>query len=210
MPLTRLHKTVAAAGLIVLAVLAMPMLTATAAPPAKALPPIDWQDPDDPSLVPIKGEEQLAPQWRRTPVFFRSSQPVGTIYIDTKERYLYLIMGQNRALRYGIAVGRDGFQWNGAMRVSKKAEWPSWRPPKDMIAREAKKGKVLPAVVPGGPNNPLGARALYLGWSEYRIHGTNAPKSIGHAASSGCIRMLNEHIIDLYGRVPVGTRVVVS
>lgn len=210
MPLTRLHKTVAAAGLIVLAVLAMPLLTATAAPPAKALPPIDWQDPDDPSLVPIKGEEQLAPQWRRTPVFFRSSQPVGTIYIDTKERYLYLIMGQNRALRYGIAVGRDGFQWNGAMRVSKKAEWPSWRPPKDMIAREAKKGKVLPAVVPGGPNNPLGARALYLGWSEYRIHGTNAPKSIGHAASSGCIRMLNEHIIDLYGRVPVGTRVVVS
>lgn len=172
-------------------------------------PPVDFVDDDLSTLPPLKGEEQLAPQWRRTPVFYRSNYPPGTIVIDTSDRYLYLIAGQGKAIRYGVAVGRDGYTWEGQMKVTKKAEWPDWRPPKDMIEREKKKGKVLPAVVPGGPGNPLGARALYLGRSEYRIHGTNAPKSIGHNASSGCIRMLNEHIIDVYNKVPVGTRVVV-
>lgn len=186
----------------------VPRTKPAAAKPAPA-PKIDYTVPDSADSVPIKGEDQLAAQWRRTPVSYRTSQPVGTIIIVTSERYLYLITGPGRALRYGVGVGREGFEWQGAMKVSKKTEWPDWRPPKDMIERERKRGKVLPAVVKGGPGNPLGARALYLGWSEYRIHGTNAPKSIGHAASSGCIRMLNEHVIDLYGRVPVGTRVVV-
>jgi lipoprotein-anchoring transpeptidase ErfK/SrfK len=176
----------------------------------KNLPPVTYDTPDQANLVPLKGEDQIAVQWRRTPVSYRSGQKPGTIVIDTSERYLYLITGPTTAIRYGVAVGREGFAWEGAMKVTKKVEWPDWRPPKDMIEREKKKGKVLPAVVPGGPGNPLGARALYLGRSEYRIHGTNAPKSIGQAASSGCIRMLNEHVIDLYGRVPLGTRVVVT
>jgi len=172
-------------------------------------PPITYTDADFNSIPPIPGEEQLAVNLRRTPVFYRSSYAPGTIIVDTSERYLYLIVGQGRALRYGVAVGREGFQWQGSMRVRKKLEWPDWRPPKDMIAREKAKGKVLPAVVKGGPTNPLGARALYLGFSEYRIHGTNAPKSIGKYASSGCIRMLNEHIVDVYDKVNVGARVIV-
>lgn len=176
----------------------------------KNLPPVTYNEPDQADLVPLKGEDQIAAQWRRTPVSYRSGQKPGTVVVDTSERYLYLITGPTTAIRYGVAVGRDGFEWEGAMKVTKKVEWPDWRPPKDMIDREKKKGKVLPVVVAGGPGNPLGARALYLGRSEYRIHGTNAPKSIGQAASSGCIRMLNEHVIDLYDRVPLGTRVIVT
>jgi lipoprotein-anchoring transpeptidase ErfK/SrfK len=188
-------------------------LVATPAPAflfKKKLPPVTYTEPDQADLVPIPGENQVAAQWRRTPVSYRSGQKPGTIIVDTSARYLYLITSPTTALRYGVGVGRDGFEWEGAMKVTKKVEWPDWRPPKDMIAREKKRGKTLPAVVPGGPGNPLGARALYLGRSEYRIHGTNAPKSIGQAASSGCIRMLNEHVIDLYTRVPVGTRVIVT
>lgn len=188
------------------------VLMSTSPSPAffkKKPPPPTYTEPDQANIVPIPGEEQIAAQWRRTPVSYRSGQPNGTIVIDVSERYLYLITGPTSALRYGVSVGREGFEWEGAMKVRKKAEWPDWRPPKDMIEREKKKGKNLPAVVKGGPGNPLGARALYLGFSEYRIHGTNAPKSIGQAASSGCIRMLNEHVIDLYDRVPIGTRVVV-
>lgn len=172
-------------------------------------PPVDYVDDDLLNLPPLKGENQLAKQWRRTPVFYRSPYPPGTIVVDTPERYLYLLVGQGRAIRYGVAVGREGYTWEGQMKVTRKAEWPDWRPPAAMIAREKKNGKTLPTLVKGGPGNPLGARALYLGRSEYRIHGTNAPKSIGHNASSGCIRMLNEHVIDLYEKVPVGTRVVV-
>jgi len=191
------------------------LAAALAATPSQAFlkkqqPAVTFTEPDQANLVPIPGEDQIAAQWRRTPVSYRSGQKAGTIVIDTSERYLYLVTSPTTALRYGVAVGRDGFSWEGAMKVTKKVEWPDWRPPKDMIEREKKKGKVLPAVVPGGPGNPLGARALYLGRSEYRIHGTNAPKSIGQAASSGCIRMLNEHVIDLYTRVPIGTRVVVT
>jgi lipoprotein-anchoring transpeptidase ErfK/SrfK len=196
-----------APGFIMAAVLAIAPWPLAAAP--KPLPPVTFDQPDLPDLVPIKGEEQLAAPLRRTPVFYRTSQPAGSIVIDSSERYLYFITGQGTALRYGVAVGREGFAWEGAMKVRKKVEWPDWKPPRDMIAREKKKGKVLPALVKGGPGNPLGARALYLGRSEYRIHGTNQPKSIGQAASSGCIRMLNEHVIDLYDRVKLRARVVV-
>jgi lipoprotein-anchoring transpeptidase ErfK/SrfK len=176
---------------------------------SRKLPPVTFTDADFDGLAPLKGENQLAVNLRRTPVFYRSPYPAGTIVIDTSDRYLYLLIGNGRAIRYGVAVGREGYTWEGSMKVTKKVEWPDWRPPADMIAREKKQGKVLPAVVKGGPANPLGARALYLGRSEYRIHGTTAPKSIGQNASSGCIRMLNEHVIDLYGKVPLGTRVVV-
>jgi lipoprotein-anchoring transpeptidase ErfK/SrfK len=208
--MTILNILVRSAGVLLACVLATALGThSSEALFKKNLPPVTYNEPDQANLVPLKGENQIAAQWRRTPVSYRTSQKPGTIIVDVSERYLYLITGPGTALRYGVAVGRDGFEWEGAMKVTKKVEWPDWRPPKDMIAREKKKGKVLPAVVPGGPGNPLGARALYLGRSEYRIHGTNAPKSIGQAASSGCIRMLNEHVIDLYGRVPLGTRVVV-
>ena len=208
----RLTKRLGRGMLALLACAMAASLVATPAPAffKKKLPPVTYSEPDQVNLVPIPGEDQIAAQWRRTPVSYRSGQQPGTIVIDASERYLYLITGPTTALRYGVAVGRDGFEWEGAMKVTKKVEWPDWRPPKDMIEREKKKGKNLPAVVPGGPGNPLGARALYLGRSEYRIHGTNAPKSIGQAASSGCIRMLNEHVIDLYTRVPVGTRVIVQ
>jgi lipoprotein-anchoring transpeptidase ErfK/SrfK len=182
---------------------------AATAAASKQLPPVTFDQPDIPDLVPIKGEEQLARPLQRTPVFYRSSLTAGSIIIDSSERYLYLIIGQGTALRYGVAVGREGYDWEGSMKVTKKVEWPDWKPPKAMIAREKKKGKVLPKLVKGGPGNPLGARALYLGRSEYRIHGTNQPKSIGQAASSGCIRMLNEHVIDLYDRVKVKAKVVV-
>lgn len=197
---------------IVRAALASALIAAGLAPAAALddpMPLVTFTEPDRPDLVPIKGEEQLKKNLQRTPVFYRTNLPAGSIVIDSSERYLYFIQGQNRALRYGVAVGRDGYRWEGSMKVTKKVEWPDWKPPKDMIARERAKGKVLPAVVKGGPGNPLGARALYLGYSEYRIHGTNAPKSIGQAASSGCIRMLNEHVMDLYDRVKLRAKVVV-
>ena len=209
----RLPRFLGRGGLTFLAcaVVATSMM-ATPAPAffKKKLPPVTYDEPDQMNLVPIPGENQVAAQWRRTPVSYRSGQQPGTIVIDTSERYLYLITGPTTAIRYGVAVGREGFAWEGAMKVTKKVEWPDWRPPKDMIEREKKKGKNLPAVVPGGPGNPLGARALYLGRSEYRIHGTNAPKSIGQAASSGCIRMENEDVIGLYERAGIGTKVTVK
>src|SRR4029079_15507450 len=116
-----------------------------------------------------------------------------------------LSTGPQKAFRYGVGVGKEGFQWGGILKVSRKDEWPSWRPPADMLKRNPK----LPTFMEGGPGNPLGARALYLGDTIYRIHGTNQPNSIGHAMSSGCFRMLNEHVIALYGRVPIGTLVAV-
>lgn len=138
--------------------------------------------------------------------YFGDDKP-GTIVVNTIERRLYLVMEGNKARRYGIGVGKPGFEWSGTHKVSRKAEWPDWRPPKEMIAREAKKGRKLPAFMAGGPNNPLGARALYLGSTIYRIHGTNQAWSIGKAVSSGCIRMRNEDVSDLYERVPVGASV---
>jgi lipoprotein-anchoring transpeptidase ErfK/SrfK len=133
------------------------------------------------------------------------SQPPGSIYISTSERRLYLILGNGEALRYGIGVGRDGFRWMGTHHISAKKEWPSWTPPAEMRARRPD----LPRFMAGGIENPLGARAMYLGSTLYRIHGSNEPETIGHAVSSGCIRMTNEDVTDLYNRVPVGALVVV-
>ena len=149
--------------------------------------------------------DNLPDQFQRQAVFYRSQHPVGTIIIDTSERHLYLIESETRALRYGIGVGRDGFTWSGMLKISRKAEWPDWRPPPEMIDRQP----YLPRFMAGGPGNPLGARAMYLGNTVYRIHGTNAPETIGHAVSSGCFRLVNEDVIDLYDRVPIGTRVIV-
>jgi lipoprotein-anchoring transpeptidase ErfK/SrfK len=150
-------------------------------------------------------EEQLPPAFRRQLVFFRTTEPPGTIIVQTSERFLYLVQGNNRALRYGIGVGRDGFQWAGLLKISRKAEWPDWRPPAEMIERQP----YLPRFMAGGPGNPLGARALYLGETVYRIHGTNQPQTIGQSVSSGCFRLVNPDVIDLFERVPVGTKVVV-
>ena len=142
-------------------------------------------------------------------VAWEGGQKPGTIIIDTTQRYLFLVEGAGKARRYGVGVGKQGFEWTGTNRVSRKAEWPSWRPPQEMIARERLKGRELPAFMPGGPENPLGARALYLGSTLYRIHGTNQPWTIGQAVSSGCIRMRNIDVVDLYERTRVGARVVV-
>jgi len=136
---------------------------------------------------------------------FDENHPAGTVIVDTSDRKLYLVLGDGRARAYGVGVGRQGFTWSGRTRISRKAEWPGWTPPAAMRRRQPE----LPAYMPGGPNNPLGARALYLGSSLYRIHGTNQAQTIGMAMSSGCIRMLNSEVIDLYNRVRVGTRVIV-
>jgi lipoprotein-anchoring transpeptidase ErfK/SrfK len=147
----------------------------------------------------------LPERLRRTVVSFESGEPAGTVIIDTGHTALYYVLGQGRAIRYGVGVGREGFTWSGVQNVSRKAEWPDWHPPSEMIARQP----YLPRFMAGGPGNPLGARAIYLGSSEYRIHGTNDPTTIGKFVSSGCIRMTNEDVIDLFGRVNVGTRVMV-
>jgi lipoprotein-anchoring transpeptidase ErfK/SrfK len=151
------------------------------------------------------GGDDLAAPLRRQLVFYPSNQPSGTIIIDTAHTFLYLTLGRGKALRYGIGVGRKGFTWSGVEKISRKASWPDWIPPAEMIARQP----YLPRWVGGGPGNPLGARALYLGNTDYRIHGTNNPASIGTQVSSGCIRMRNADAIDLYDRVAVGTKVVV-
>jgi lipoprotein-anchoring transpeptidase ErfK/SrfK len=141
----------------------------------------------------------------RTTVSFPSKEKPGTIIINTAERRLYYVLGDGRAVRYGIGVGRDGFRWGGVKTVSAKREWPDWTPPAQMLQRRPD----LPRHMPGGPENPLGARAMYLGSTLYRIHGSNEPETIGQAVSSGCFRMTNDDVIDLYNRVKVGTKVVV-
>lgn len=162
--------------------------------------------PDDANIGDANvGVDELAPQLQRQVVSYSGSEPAGTIIIDTTHAFLYLTLGDGRAIRYGIGVGRQGFTWSGIERISRKAEWPDWIPPAEMIARQP----YLPRWVGGGPGNPLGARALYLGNTDYRIHGTNDPTSIGKHMSSGCIRMLNADVIDLYNRVGIGTKVVV-
>jgi len=145
------------------------------------------------------------PRDRHQIVFFRTNEPPGTIIVHTSERFLYVVQGNNRALRYGIGVGRDGFQWQGLLKITRKQEWPDWTPPEEMIQRQP----YLPRFMAGGPGNPMGARALYLGNTVYRIHGTNAPQTIGTAVSSGCFRLVNPEVMDLYDRVPLGTKVVV-
>jgi lipoprotein-anchoring transpeptidase ErfK/SrfK len=150
--------------------------------------------------------QTVAPKYQRQEVAYGGKHRAGTIIVDTQQRFLYYVLGNGRAIRYGIGVGRPGFEWSGVKKITRKAEWPSWRPPSEMLKRRPD----LPRFMEGGPSNPLGARALYLGSSLYRIHGTNEPNTIGTNVSSGCIRMLNKDVIDLYGRVRVGTRVIVS
>jgi lipoprotein-anchoring transpeptidase ErfK/SrfK len=160
---------------------------------------------DQPGYQPSPGEEELSGSLQRQIVFFRTTEPPGTIVVFTSQRFLYVVQGNSRALRYGIGVGREGFQWAGLLKISRKAEWPDWTPPPEMIARQP----YLPRFMAGGPGNPMGARALYLGSTIYRLHGTNQPHTIGHAVSSGCFRLVNADIVDLYDRIPVGTKVVV-
>ena len=143
---------------------------------------------------------------KREVVDFEGTYSKGTIIVDTNERRLYYVMGDGKAMKYGIGVGRPGFQWSGAHNITRKAEWPGWTPPPAMRKRQPG----LPAFMPGGPNNPLGARAMYIGSTIYRIHGSNEPWTMGQAVSSGCIRMTNEDVTDLYERVDVGTRVIVK
>src|SRR5438128_7247148 len=172
---------------------------------------VDREDPRDlaalpPEVRPETGPmKSLPPQFRRTLVDYYTKEPAGTIIVDTPNTYLYLVLGKGTALRYGIGVGREGFTWSGAERISRLAEWPDWNPPEQMIERQP----YLPRFMAGGEGNPLGARALYLGDTIYRIHGTNQPSTIGTFVSSGCIRLTNEDVMDLYRRVRVGTRVVV-
>jgi lipoprotein-anchoring transpeptidase ErfK/SrfK len=148
---------------------------------------------------------QLPARLQRQVVSYATREAPGTIIIDTPNTYLYLVLGHGQAVRYGIGVGRDGFTWSGVQSITKKSEWPDWTPPAEMIARQP----YLPRYMAGGPGNPLGARAMYLGGTVYRIHGTNAPGTIGTRVSSGCIRLTNEDVADLYSRVNVGTKVVV-
>ncbi|MCW5692096.1 MAG: L,D-transpeptidase [Pseudolabrys sp.] len=161
------------------------------------------------STGPVGGEAlqnyPIDPVYERQEVAYRTSEEPGTVIIDTPNKFLYLVQGDGRALRYGVGVGRPGFMWAGTHRVSAKKEWPDWTPPKEMLERQP----YLPRHMDGGPNNPLGARALYLGSTLYRIHGSNEPWTIGRNVSSGCIRMRNADVEDLYERVKVGAKVVV-
>ena len=182
---------------------AIPAPASQAAVPASdptvvaALPPEDQPEQGPPHQLPARFQRQL--------VDYPTTEPAGTLIVDTPHTYLYLIMGHGKALRYGIGVGREGFTWSGTERISRMKEWPDWYPPKEMIERQP----YLPRFMAGGESNPLGARALYLGNTLYRIHGTNQPSTIGTFVSSGCIRLANADIEDLYDRVQVGTRVVV-
>jgi len=170
--------------------------TQVAAPPTIAAAPSDEDE-----ATPY----QLPQRLRRQIVSYSTREAPGTIIIDTPNTYLYYVIGGGQAIRYGIGVGRDGFTWSGVQTITQKKEWPDWFPPPEMIARQP----YLPRQMAGGPGNPLGARAMFLGHTEYRIHGTNAPQTIGTRVSSGCIRLTNDDVTDLYSRVNVGTKVIV-
>ena len=177
-------------------------------PSRGGLPPMDPQgrgqlEQDDASIEP--GRPGFDPKYAKQVVAYQGNHAPGTVVIDTPNKFLYLVQGNGQALRYGIGVGKPGFTWSGVKTISAKKEWPAWTPPPEMLKRRPD----LPRHMEGGPENPLGARAMYLGTSLYRIHGSNEPWTIGTNVSSGCIRMRNEDVIDLYGRVPVGTKVIV-
>jgi lipoprotein-anchoring transpeptidase ErfK/SrfK len=184
-----------------------------AAPPTQLfpfilIPPTQYEAPPQVQAAPSEDEGsvyEMPARLRRQVVNYPTREAPGTVIIDTPNTYLYYVLGGGQAIRYGIGVGRDGFTWAGVQTVSKKAEWPDWTPPPEMIARQP----YLPRWVGGGPGNPLGARAMYLGGTDYRIHGTNDPTTIGKHVSSGCIRLANDDVIDLYSRVSVGAKVVV-
>jgi lipoprotein-anchoring transpeptidase ErfK/SrfK len=187
---------VAAAALVVDSAMAAP-LGYSLNMRADQMAPLVEEDTDQGYVTPEK--------FRRQVVAFHGNEAPGTIVIDTGSTFLYLVQPGGRAIRYGIGVGRDGFRWQGTQHITKKAEWPDWTPPAEMIQRQP----YLPRFMAGGPTNPLGARALYLGSTIYRIHGTNAPSTIGQRVSSGCIRLTNEDVTDLASRVNVGTKVIV-
>jgi lipoprotein-anchoring transpeptidase ErfK/SrfK len=177
----------------------LPLFPFFMTPPTQAAPPqvaAPSQD-EDTVMMPARLKRQV--------VSYATREAPGTIIIDTPNTYLYLVLGNSQAIRYGIGIGRDGFTWSGTQTITKKAEWPDWTPPPEMIARQP----YLPRQMAGGPGNPLGARAMYLGGTIYRIHGTNAPETIGTRVSSGCLRLTNEDVSDLYSRVNVGTKVIV-
>lgn len=188
----RLLKTISLAGLMALA--AIPAISANEIDPITRLPLV-MADDGRVRATPIPREE----------VDYTGKFAPGTIVVDTNERRMYYVLPNKRAIKYGVGVGRPGFSWAGTKNITRKAEWPGWTPPPQMLKRRPD----LPRHMPGGEGNPLGARAMYLGTSLYRIHGSNEPETIGQAVSSGCIRMLNEDVIDLYERVKIGTRVVV-
>ncbi len=174
------------------------------------------------SNVVIYGGISQSQEWSEAPSGYRNknlkkeivafTRPLspGSILVKTSERKLYFVLDGGKAISFPVGVGREGYTWSGQNNISRKAEWPDWRPPPAMLKREAERGRVIPAFVKGGPSNPLGARALYIGDTEFRIHGTAQPGSVGRAASSGCIRMLNEHVVELYELVQIGARVVVE
>ena len=187
------------------AALALALLGAA---PVRAAPPdvVTMDIGDEPGRISTEEVRIEDGPYARQLVFFRSDEKPGTLVIRTSERFLYLVLGNGRALRYGIGVGREGFQWAGLVRISRKAEWPDWTPPPEMIERQP----YLPRFMAGGPGNPMGARAMYLGSTVYRIHGTNQPETIGEAISSGCFRLANGDVIDLYSRVDVGAKVIIQ
>jgi lipoprotein-anchoring transpeptidase ErfK/SrfK len=177
---------------------------------AAPLPLFPFPAPEPQAAQSAPSDEEQAPfqlpdRFKRQIVAYPSHEAAGTIIIDTPNTYLYYVLGGGQAIRYGIGVGREGFTWSGVQTITKKAEWPDWTPPPEMIARQP----YLPRHMAGGPGNPLGARAMYLGGTVYRIHGTNAPSTIGTHVSSGCIRLTNQDVADLYSRTNVGTKVIV-
>jgi lipoprotein-anchoring transpeptidase ErfK/SrfK len=198
--MSRTHRSLAALAGATLS-------TAAVASPLSLTAP-DRQTPDQrivqPIVAPQAGIERDA-RFIRQLVKYPTSEAPGTIIIDTRNTYLYLVLGNGSAMRYGIGVGRRGYAWSGVQTITNKAAWPDWTPPPEMLERQP----YLPRFMAGGPGNPLGARAMYLGGTEYRIHGTNEPETIGTRVSSGCIRLVNEDVIDLYSRVNVGTKVIV-
>src|SRR5262245_18496218 len=203
MNITRILKTAAAIATVVAATT---FATASSANPFFFLPfPLEPQAPVERAMPGIDESTEAPARFRRTVVEYRTHEAPGTIIIDTPNTYLYLVLANGRAMRYGIGVGREGFTWSGVQSISRKAEWPAWTPPAEMIARQP----YLPRYMAGGPGNPMGARAMYLGNTIYRIHGTNDPSTIGGRVSSGCIRLTNEDVTDLYSRVNLGTKVVV-
>ncbi|UGA41191.1 L,D-transpeptidase [Bradyrhizobium quebecense] len=209
----KLNARLAAAAFGALAVGTVALSNAAAAAPLPIFPfiltpPTEAVQPPVQSMPQAQDEDrsvELPARLRRQVVAYPTREAPGTVIIDTPHTYLYLVLGGGQAMRYGIGVGRDGFTWSGTQTITKKAEWPDWTPPPEMIARQP----YLPRHMAGGPGNPLGARAMYLGGTVYRIHGTNAPETIGTHVSSGCLRLTNEDVTDLYSRVNVGTKVIV-
>jgi len=189
-------------GTALLMSLVMLSLVTTTAQAKRVYDPVkkEWYDTDDVTRG-ARGGSKI----RRTEVAYETKYKPGTIIVETSERRLYFVLGNGRAMKYGVGVGRDGFRWSGTHRLTRKAEWPGWTPPPAM----RKRVPGLPAYMPGGPKNPLGARALYIGSTIYRLHGTAEPWTIGHAVSSGCIRLTNNDIVDLYNRAKIGARIIV-